>query len=327
MFGTVKISTQAQPRSKSMSKISTLAMFPGQGSQFVGMGKSLLDDFPVAKAVFEEAEDTIHVPIRNLCFEGPEEDLKLTANTQPCILTVSVAYWQVFKKETGCQPLLFAGHSLGEYSALVASEKLAFSRAIYLVRHRGEAMQKAVPQGTGSMAAIMGAGVEALETLCKSLTQPGHVVELVNYNSPQQLVVAGHKQPVEALIKVLEKDNMRSVLLPVSAPFHSSLMKPARESMTSLLNETKLISNDTKVIPNISGAVAHPYEISNLIRQIDGPVYWMQSLQAATQYGCDTLIEVGPSKVLFGLARRVVSKDIKMHHTEDFKKTIQIFQS
>lgn len=309
-----------------MSKIQALAMFPGQGSQFVGMGKSLLDDFPSIKTVFEEAEDTIHIPVKKLCFEGPDEDLKLTANTQPCILTVSVAFWRVFKQETACEPLLFAGHSLGEYSALVASEKLDFSRAVYLVRSRGEAMQKAVPQGIGAMAAVMGVGVEPLETLCKSLSKPNHIVELVNYNSPQQLVVAGHKQAVDVLIKELEKDKIRSVLLPVSAPFHSSLMRPARESMTPLLNTTSLKSNDTRFIPNITGTVTHPYDVSYLIRQIDGPVYWMQSLQAATQYGCDSFIEVGPGKVLFGLARRAVSKDIKMHHTEDLKKTIQEFQ-
>ncbi len=302
---------------------SFLAMFPGQGSQFVGMGKELLGEFPDVRVIFEEAEDAARIPVRKLCFDGPEDDLKLTANTQPCILTVSIAYWRILTKEAGVTPALFAGHSLGEYSALVAAGKLEFSRAVYLVRMRGEAMQKAVPQGLGSMAAVMGSGVETLEPLCKSISSANSVVEVVNYNSPQQLVVAGHKAAVDALSRELEKDNIRSIMLPVSAPFHSSLMGPAREGMTPLLNDTKFIKNNTKVVANITGKIEEPYDASFLIRQMDGPVLWMQSLQTASEWGCDTYLEVGPGRVLFGLARRVLPREAKLMHVEDLKRTIQ----
>jgi len=303
-----------------MSKL--LAMFPGQGSQYVGMGRDLLARFPYTGAIFEEAEEATKAPIRQLCFDGPDDALKLTANTQPCILTVSVAAWRVLVQEKGIKPDFFAGHSLGEYSALVAAGKLSLGRAAFLVRRRGEAMQRAVPEGVGAMAAVMNLPAADLEAKAQACSKPGDVVEVVNYNSPQQLVVAGHKGAVERLVKELEAIKIRSVMLPVSAPFHSSLMLKAREDMAPLLNETKFESNDTQVIANISGRVEQPYTAKLLIEQINGAVRWTQTLETAVAAGCTAFTEVGPGKVLMGLARRTLPKDAVLQTSEDLTKPL-----
>jgi [acyl-carrier-protein] S-malonyltransferase len=301
----------------------TLAMFPGQGSQYVGMGRDLLNEFPTVKTVFEEAEDAARISIRKLCLDGPEDELKLTANTQPCILTVSVAVWRVLEGETGFKPDLFAGHSLGEYSAVVAAGKMPLGRAAFLVRKRGEAMQEAVPPGVGAMAAVMNLSGDELKARCAKHSQGGKVVEVVNFNSPQQLVVAGHKTAVDALCSALEADGVRFVQLPVSAPFHSSLMKPAREAMEPLLNGTEFAKTGTKVIANLTGKVEEDYGARHLIEQINSAVLWTQSLETASEQGVDTYVEVGPGRVLFGLARRSVPKGAKLLHTEEIKKAIE----
>lgn len=300
-----------------------LAMFPGQGSQFVGMGRDLLNEFPYAKLAFEEAEDAAKIQIRKLCLDGPDDELKLTANTQPCILTASVAVWRVLQQECGFKPDAYAGHSLGEYSAVVAAGKMELGRAAFLVRKRGEAMQQAVPAGVGAMAAVMNVPADDLKARCTKASKPGSVVEVVNFNSPQQLVVAGHKTAVDALCNQLEADGQRFVGLPVSAPFHSSLMKPARDAMTSLLNETKFSKTDAKIIANLTGKFADDYGPSYLIEQINSAVLWTQTLETASQAGMDTYVEVGPGKVLFGLARRGLPKGAKLLHTEDVKATIK----
>jgi len=300
-----------------------LAMFPGQGSQFVGMGKDLLAEFPYVKTAFEESEDAAHLHVRKLCFEGPDDELKLTANTQPCILTVSVAVWRVLVNEAGLKPALFAGHSLGEYSAVVAAGKLTLGEAALLVRKRGEAMQAAVPVGVGAMAAVMNVPAGDLIARCVRASGGGKVVEVVNYNSPQQLVVAGHKTAVEALCHQLEADGQRFVSLPVSAPFHSSLMRPAREAMAPLLNKAGFKATNEKVIANLTGDVVDAYGAQQLIEQINSPVKWTQSLETATKHECDTYVEIGPGKVLFGLARRCLPKTAKLLHTEEPKKTIE----
>jgi [acyl-carrier-protein] S-malonyltransferase len=305
----------------------TLAMFPGQGSQFVGMGRDLLSEFPQTKAVFEEAEDSARLPIRKLCLEGPEDELKLTANTQPCILTMSVAVWRALKAETGLAPGYFAGHSLGEYSAVVAAGRMDFARAVMLVRRRGEAMQQAVPAGVGAMAAVMNVPAEELKAQAAALTKKDHVVEVVNFNSPQQLVVAGHKAAVEALCAKLEAAGQRTVSLPVSAPFHSSLMKPAQEAMRPLLEETRFENPGTKVIANLTGKVEDAYGARFLVEQIASAVLWTQSLETASQAGCTSYLEVGPGKVLFGLARRCVPKGAKLLHTEDVRQAIKDVQA
>lgn len=299
-------------------------MFPGQGSQFVGMGRELLSEFPgAAKAVFEEAEDAAKLSIRKLCLEGPEDELKLTANTQPCILTVSVATWRVLEQEAGIKPAYFAGHSLGEYSAVVAAGKIPLGRAAMLVRRRGEAMQQAVPAGIGAMAAVLNVAAEDLTARCGKVSKPGSVVEVVNFNSPQQLVVAGHKTAVDALCNGLEADGLRFVALPVSAPFHSSLMKPAKDAMAPLLNETSFAKSDTRIIANLSGKLEADYNARFLIEQIAAPVLWTQTLDTAAQAGVDTYLEIGPGKVLFGLARRSVPKTAKLLHTDEIKKSIE----
>jgi [acyl-carrier-protein] S-malonyltransferase len=309
---------------------SMLAMFPGQGSQFVGMGRDLLDNFPAAKTTFEEAEDASRLSIRKLCLEGPEDELKLTANTQPCILTMSVAVWRVVVAETGLTPALFAGHSLGEYSALVAAGKMSLARAAWLVRRRGEAMQAAVPAGVGAMAAVMLLGdttAATIESHCKKVSTAKSVVEVVNYNSPQQVVVAGHKTAVDTLCALLETEKIRFVMLPVSAPFHSSLMAPARDAMKAPLEETQIADTATSVIANYTGRIEPHYSTELLIKQINGPVLWTQSLQAASNAGCSVFFEFGPGKVLFGLARRSLPKDAKLFHSEDIKKAISDVQA
>ena len=301
----------------------TLAMFPGQGSQYVGMGQKLLEAFPATKATFEEAEDASKVAIRRLCLEGPEDELKLTANTQPCLLTVSVAYWQVLRDELGLDIKYFAGHSLGEYSALVAAGKLDLGRAAFLVRQRGEAMQRAVPAGIGSMAAIMKMPTDQLEALCVKHSEGPFSIELANYNSNAQLVVAGHKEAVKALCAEASTLGARCIELQVSAPFHSSLMHPARSFMEPLLLESAFHQNDTHIIPNISAFDVKDYSPRFLIEQIDGPVRWMQSIETAKTLGCTRFLEVGPGKVLTGLVKRMVSKDgFEVLGTDDIVEAI-----
>ena len=304
-----------------MAKI--LAMFPGQGSQYAGMGRQLLEQFPYVKDTFEEAEDAASLQIRRLCLDGPEADLRLTANTQPCILTVSAAIWRVLRRESGLAPTAFAGHSLGEYSALVAAGRLDLARAVYLVRRRGEAMQKAVPEGVGAMAAVINCPANDLTQRCRELSRPDRLVEVVNFNSPQQLVVAGHKEAVDQLGQQLADEGIRFVSLPVSAPFHSSLMKPAREEMSPLLLDTVFESNESHIIANLTGKVERDYDARFLIEQINHPVLWTQSLESAGSLGCSTYLEVGPGKVLFGLARRGLPRGNVLIHTEDLPKAIE----
>lgn len=286
------------------------------------MGRQLLSEFPASRLAFEEAEDATHLNIRKLCLEGPEDELKLTANTQPCILTVSVAAWRTLETESGFKADWFAGHSLGEYSALVAAGKMSLARAAFLVRRRGDAMQQAVPAGTGAMAAVMGVEPESLQIKTREISKPGSVVEVANFNSPQQLVVAGHKEAVESLVQILEADRARCVLLPVSAPFHSSLMTKAREAMEPLLRDTPLCPSESRVIANRTGSLAHPYAIDLLIEQIDHSVLWTQTLATAVANGCRDFVEVGPGKVLTGLAKRQIPKESRLCHSDDIKAAI-----
>lgn len=304
-----------------MSDTKTLAMFPGQGSQYPGMAKILLDNFSYTKEIFQEAEDAAKAPITKLCLEGPEDQLKLTANTQPCIVTTSVATWKVMIQEKGFKADIFAGHSLGEYSALVASGRLGFGDAIKLVRARGMAMQKAVPEGQGAMTAVLSMEASRLEEYCKKASTPGEPVEVVNYNSPQQLVVAGNAKAVKRLEDALTAETVKFVSLAVSAPFHSSMMKPARTEMTPLLTATNFVQNGTKIIPNLTAQVTDNYGADYLIKQIDSPVKWTQTIEASHQAGVNTFVEVGPNKVLFGLAKRILPKgEFKLLQTDNIKE-------
>lgn len=299
-------------------------MFPGQGSQYVGMGKDILAQFPYSKEIFEEAEDAISVPIKDICFNGPEDKLTETANTQPCILTHSYAVFKILEEEVGFIPDTFMGHSLGEYTALVASKKLVFSEACKLVRLRGEAMQKAVPLGVGAMAAVLKFEESKLKDLCNSISEGTEsFVEIVNYNTADQLVVAGHKNAVDKLVEKLTSLEVRAVPLAISAPFHSRLMAPAREEMTPHIEGAAFIENGNQVIANIDAKITSNYPKSHLIKQIDSPVLWSKSMATAHTNGHKTYIEVGPGKVLFGLARKILPrKECNLINTSDLKETI-----
>ena len=303
------------------------AMFPGQGSQYVGMGRDLLAHFSQAGLTFEEAEDAIGKNIRKLVLEGPKSELLLTINTQPAILTLSVAMYRVLQEELGFCPSLVAGHSLGEYSALVAGGKLAFADGVRLVRKRGELMQEAVPRGVGAMLAVLNVTEQDLGDLCSQVSHEGDLVTIANVNSPKQLVVAGHQSAVDRLQAILEERKTRAVPLPVSAPFHSPLMLPAKEKMEPFLKNVVLEEKGgIPVIANLTGKVEEIYTAALLIDQIDAPVLWAQSLKAAQSLGMTLFVEVGPGKVLLGLARQSV-KDVKIMATDNILTAIRSLES
>lgn len=305
----------------------TLAMFPGQGSQHVGMGKAALDAFPYLRPVFEEAEDGSRLPLRRLCFDGPESDLRLTAHTQPAILCVSVAYWRVLREEVGFAPDLFAGHSLGEYSALVAAGSLTLCEAAGLVRVRGEAMQSAVPVGVGAMAAIMGGTDDLVSDLCRRASLSGSLVEVANYNSPQQRVISGHAEAVARAAESASSSALKAIPLSVSAPFHSSLMEPARVAMTPRLEGLVLGTPANPVVPNVLGCIEDrerpEYLTRYLVEQIDKPVRWTQTLQWIWDaVGCRRAVEVGPGRVLVGLARRTWPREGVLVSTDSLANAV-----
>ncbi len=282
-------------------------LFPGQGSQHAGMGKELADNFAVARQVFEEANDALGFDLAALCFNGPEDDLKLTANTQPAILTTSVAALRVLSAETGLVPSFAAGHSLGEYTALVCAGGLAFADAVRVVRQRGTFMQQAVPVGTGSMAAILGLGLDDLAVVCSDAAQ-GQVVTPANFNSDGQVVIAGHTEAVDrAIVLAKEKGAKRAMPLPVSAPFHCSLMIPAGERLATVLNGIDVGEMTLPVITNVEAAPnqdsARVREL--LVKQVSAPVRWQETIASMVELGVDRYVEIGPGKVLSGLAKRM----------------------
>jgi len=283
--------------------------FPGQGSQAVGMGKGFHDASAAARAVFEEAGDVLGLDVARLCFEGPEAALQLTANTQPAILTVSVA-GAALLSERGLAPAIAAGHSLGEYSALVVTGALSFRDAVRIVRHRGEFMQEAVPVGAGAMAALLGLELAAVEALCQEAAagSPGEVVEVANVNSPGQIVIAGHKAAVErAVALAATRGGRRSVMLPVSAPFHCRLMAPAAERLAGVLDGVRTAAPRVPVVRNVDGGVTVRADevVPFLIRQVTAPVRWTDCVGRMAAEGARTLLEVGPGRVLTGLLRRI----------------------
>ncbi len=293
-----------------MGKIALL--FPGQGSQFVGMGKALCDESPAARAVFGEADSALGFPISRLCFEGPEEELKLTANTQPAILTHSIAALRDLEArfpERLEGKAFTAGHSLGEYSACVAAGALSLSDAVRLVRRRGLFMQEAVPEGEGAMAAIVGLAPEQVEAACREAAQ-GDVVSPANFNSPEQVVIAGRAAAVaRAAAACTARGAKRVLALAVSAPFHCALMAPARERLSPLLREARFADAAVPVVTNVD-AIAESRGArlrEALVRQVDSPVRWVDSVRLLFQEGVDRAIEIGPGKVLSGLVRRTES--------------------
>jgi [acyl-carrier-protein] S-malonyltransferase len=313
-----------------MNTDSTAVLFPGQGSQAVGMGKDLSDRFPVARQTFEEADEALGKKLSQLCFEGPEDQLRLTENTQPAILTVSVAAWRVLD-EKGIKPAFVAGHSLGEYSADVAAQTISFSDAVRTVRNRGKYMQEAVPVGTGAMAAILGMSLDAVAAVCGDAAQ-GEVCDPANVNSPEQIVISGHAAAVGRAVKLAqERGAKRAIILPVSAPFHCSLMKPAQERLAVDLQNLKLSAPKFPVVCNVYAKPVEDAESAReaLIRQVTGSVKWSESVQLLIARGVQTFLEVGPGKVLCGLMRQIdrSKKCLNVEDEASLQKTLEYLAS
>jgi [acyl-carrier-protein] S-malonyltransferase len=294
-------------------------IFPGQGSQYVGMGKELHDNFRIAREVFEEADDALHFSISSLCFEGPEETLRLTENTQPAILTTSMAALRVLQNEKGVNPQLTAGHSLGEYSALVASEALTLVEAVQIVRLRGRFMQEAVPLGEGAMAAILGMEREQVEELCEEVSS-GEVLTPANFNCPGQIVIAGHSRAVQRAIERVKQNGKKAVPLPVSAPFHSSLMKPAGLRLEKAFEGISIRDLKVPVVTNVEAEVNTSRDRVKplLVDQVVSPVRWEESMRTMIKEGIEQVLEIGPGKVLSGLMKRIDSR-IETRNLEDLQ--------
>jgi len=285
-------------------------LFPGQGSQAVGMGKELADNYPVARRTFEEADEALGYKLSQLCFEGPEEKLKLTEITQPAILTASVAAWRVLQ-EKGLKPDFVTGHSLGEYSAHVVAGTLTFADAVRTVRNRGKYMQEAVPVGVGAMAAILGMPFDKVAEIASEIVNDaaqGEVCQVANINSPEQIVISGHAGAVDRAIKLAtERGAKKAVSLPVSAPFHCSLMQPAQDRLATDLSTLNFQNPSCPVVCNVDASVVGSAEASReaLIRQVTGTVKWEPSMRLLINKGASLFIEVGPGKVLWGLMRQI----------------------
>lgn len=314
-----------------MSKLAFI--FPGQGSQAPGMGRNLTENFPIAKAAFEEADQALGFGLSDLCFNGPEEDLQLTANTQPAILTASIAAFRAFS-EKGIKPDFVAGHSLGEYSALVAAGALSLADAAKLVRRRGELMQEAVPVGVGAMAAILGIDADKVAEACAAAAQ-GQACAPANFNTPAQIVIAGHKEAVERAVEECKaRGAKRAMMLKVSAPFHSALMMPAQEQMTAPLTQAMFNDLSVPIVNNVDAAVVTSGGESRaaLVRQISAPVRWTDSVRKLFAEGVETFVEVGPGKVLAGLVKAIAKeagKEVRLLNVEDqisLQATIEALQ-
>ncbi len=282
-------------------------VFPGQGSQYVGMGKELCQQFAAAKRVFSEAQEALHFDLAELCFSGPEAELRLTQNTQPAILTVSIAALRVLESETSLRPDFVAGHSLGEYSALVCAGAFRFDDAVRIVRERGRLMQEAVPAGHGAMAVVLGLEMDAVRSLCEEAA--GHeVVAPANYNGGGQIVIAGAKNAVaRALLLAKERGAKRVSDLPVSAPFHCQLMRPAAEGLDGILRGISVGSLSVGVVTNVAAEVnLDPARVKSLlVDQAVQPVRWEESVRKLETLGCTRACEIGPGKVLKGLIKRI----------------------
>jgi len=292
-------------------------LFPGQGSQAVGMGRAFAESSAAAKAVYAEANDALGFDLARLSFEGPEAELQRTANTQPAVLTASVAIAAACA-ERGLAPHMMAGHSLGEYSALVAGGALRFPDAVRLVRQRGEFMQEAVPAGAGAMAAIMGLDLAAAEAVCAEAAR-GEVVEVASANSPTQVVIAGHRGAVErAVALAAARGGKKSVLLPVSAPFHCALMRPAADRLARALDGIAVGDPTVPVVRNVDASVTRAAADvkPRLVEQVARPVRWTACVERLRREGVETFVEVGPGRVLTGLVRRIVD-DVKAFPVED----------
>jgi [acyl-carrier-protein] S-malonyltransferase len=298
-----------------MSKLAFL--FPGQASQYPGMGKDLAANFPESRAVFDEADATLGFPLSKMCFEGTEEELKLTENTQPAILTISVAAYRALAAR-GVQPDFAAGHSLGEYSALVAAGALEFSTAVKLVRQRGRYMQEAVPAGAGAMAAILGMSPSDVADVCKKAAN-GEVVSPANLNSPEQTVIAGSAAAVKRAVETASQAGAkRAVVLAVSAPFHCAMLAPAQERLEPDLRAAQFGPLKFPVITNVDAEaiILGDEARESLIRQVIMPVRWLESVREMIELGVNIFVEVGPGKVLTGLMRQI-DRSVRVLNVED----------
>lgn len=283
-------------------------VFPGQGSQSVGMLAPLADEYSSIQQLFSRASDVLGYDLWALAQSGPQEQLNLTEQTQPLLLTSSVAIWQVWQSLGGSVPALMAGHSLGEYSALVCSGVIDFDAAVSLVRDRGKFMQQAVPQGVGAMSAVLGLDDEVIVSICQDVSVDGNVVEAVNFNSPGQVVVAGNADAVSKAADLLKKAGAKRVApLPVSAPFHTSLMKPAAEQLAVAIAKVEFQAPTIPIVHNVHASIeSDPGKIRQLmVEQTASPVRWTQSIEFMVARGVERVVECGPGKVLSGLCRRI----------------------
>jgi [acyl-carrier-protein] S-malonyltransferase len=302
-------------------------LFPGQGSQAVGMGRELAERFPIAAQTFAEADAALGFPLSRLCFEGPEEELRLTENTQPAILTVSVAAARVLT-EQGVQPTFAAGHSLGEWSAHVIAGTLGFAGAVRAVKARGRAMQQAVPPGQGGMAAVLSLDATQVAEACAEAAQEtGLTVQAANLNSPGQTVISGALTAVEKAVALCkQKGARRAVMLPVSAPFHSVLMQPAQEDVARVLAALSMSNPRIPIAANVTGELVTTVDATRdaLIRQVTGAVRWVDCMQSLKSAGAEVFVEVGPGKVLCGLLKQIdpALKSLNVEDAASLEKTL-----
>ena len=297
-------------------------MFPGQGSQSIGMGLDLFKKFNYVKELFNFADDCLKKKISKIILEGPEDQLKLTQNTQPAIMIVSYSFFKVLQNELGIDIKhfqSFAGHSLGEYSALVCSNSLSFKDALFLLNERGKAMQNAVPVGKGGMVAVLGSDIKTLENLIDKLDKNG-VCEIANDNSVGQIIVSGDIKSINSFKELLNDSKIKNIALPVSAPFHCSLMQKASKDMEEKINKIKFLKPEIPIVANVTAREESNPDIikSLLVKQIFSKVRWRESMEFMSNSGINTFIEVGPGKVLTGLAKRIV-KDKKIININEIK--------